>query len=126
MLKNYFKIESPTFAELEQKKINLPIDKDNIGKKTLIIDIDETILHCEEDSHRPYDLKLPIEVENGSTAYAYITIRPYAITFLKRMSKYYEIIAFTASHESYADVVLDEIDPERQYIRHRLYRRNCI
>ncbi len=29
------------------------------------------------------------------------------------MSKYYEIIAFTASHESYADVVLDELDPER-------------
>jgi TFIIF-interacting CTD phosphatase-like protein len=30
---------------------------------------------------------------------------------LKRMSKLFEIIAFTASHESYADAVLDEIDP---------------
>lgn len=71
------------------------------------MDIDETLLHCEEDPSKPYDLVLPIEVENGSTAQAYITIRPYAISFLKRMSKHYEIIAFTASHESYADVVLD-------------------
>ena len=59
-------------------------------------------------------------------ANAYITIRPYAISFLKRMSKHYEIIAFTASHESYADAVLDEIDPEKTYIKHRLYRKNCI
>lgn len=42
------------------------------------------------------------------------------------MSKHYEIIAFTASHESYADAVLDEIDPEKTYIKHRLYRKNCI
>ena len=69
---------------------------------------------------------LPIEIENGSIAQAYITIRPYAISFLKRMAKHYEIIAFTASHESYADVVLDEIDPEHEFIKHRLYRRNCI
>jgi len=42
------------------------------------------------------------------------------------MSKYYEIIAFTASHESYADVVLDAIDPGRELIKYRLYRKNCI
>jgi len=41
------------------------------------------------------------------------------------MSKYYEIIAFTASHESYADVVLDSIDPGRELIKYRLYRKNC-
>jgi len=41
------------------------------------------------------------------------------------MSKTFEIIAFTASHESYADVVLDEIDPDREFIKHRLYRHHC-
>lgn len=98
VLKNYYKIESPTFAELEQKKVILPRDKADIGKKTLLIDIDETLLHCEEEPKGAFDLQLPIEVENGSTANAYITIRPYAITFLKRMSKLYEIVGFTASH----------------------------
>lgn len=126
VLRNYYKIESPSFAEIEERKVNLPRARTDMGKKTLILDIDETIIHCEEDPSKPHDIMLPIEIENGSTAEAYITIRPYAISFLKRMSRHYEIIAFTASHESYADVVLDELDPEREYIRHRLYRKNCV
>lgn len=126
VLRNYYKIESPSFAEIEERKVNLPRSKADAGKKTLIVDIDETIIHCEEDPTKPYDIMLPIEIENGGTAEAYITIRPYAISFLKRMAKHFEIIAFTASHESYADVVLDEIDPGREIIRHRLYRKNCI
>lgn len=89
MLRNYYKIESPSFAEIEEKKVNLPRAKCDIGKKTLILDIDETIIHCEEDPSKPYDIMLPIEIENGSTAEAYITIRPYAISFLKRMSRTY-------------------------------------
>jgi hypothetical protein len=46
VLKNYYKIESPTFADLEQKKVVLPRHKHDDNKKTLLIDIDETILHC--------------------------------------------------------------------------------
>lgn len=34
-------------------------------------------------------------------------IRPYAISFLKKMKKRWEIIVFTASHQSYADTILD-------------------
>lgn len=64
----------------------------------MLIDIDQTLIHCEEDASNPHDLELPIQVENGTVVTAYITIRPYAISFLKRMSKTYEIIAFTASH----------------------------
>ena len=33
---------------------------------------------------------------------------------------------FTASHKSYADRVIDLIDPENKYIDARLYRENCI
>ena len=33
---------------------------------------------------------------------------------------------FTASHQCYADVVLDYIDPDRTLIHHRLYRDNCV
>jgi CTD small phosphatase-like protein 2 len=64
-------------------------------------------LHCEPNNDKSYDIALPVLTESGKVAQAYITIRPYAITFLKRMAKIYEIIAFTAAHESYADVVLD-------------------
>ena len=33
---------------------------------------------------------------------------------------------FTASHGCYANVVLDYLDPSRQYIHHRLFRDSCI
>jgi len=52
----------------------------------------------------------------------FISIRPYAISFLKRMKKYFEIVVFTASDKAYADAILNEIDPDLEYISHRLYR----
>jgi CTD small phosphatase-like protein 2 len=45
---------------------------------------------------------------------------------LRELSKYFEIIVFTASHASYANAVLDHIDPDKAYIAHRLFRDNCI
>jgi CTD small phosphatase-like protein 2 len=41
------------------------------------------------------------------------------------MKKRWEIIVFTASHQSYADTILDEIDPDRTLFDHRLYRQHC-
>ena len=55
-----------------------------------------------------------------------MAIRPFAITFLKRMGKHFEIVAFTASESTYADIILDEIDPDHTLIHHRLYRHHCV
>ncbi len=33
---------------------------------------------------------------------------------------------FTASHSCYANVILDYLDPNNEYIHHRLYRESCI
>ncbi len=41
------------------------------------------------------------------------------------MKKKWEIIVFTASHQLYADVILDEIDPDNELFDHRLYRHHC-
>ena len=32
---------------------------------------------------------------------------------------------FTASHEAYADAVIDYLDPKKELVQHRLYRRHC-
>lgn len=37
----------------------------------------------------------------------FVAIRPFAISFLRRMKKYFEIVAFTASERSYADSILN-------------------
>ena len=54
-----------------------------------------------------------------------VNIRPYALTFLRKMAEIFEIVIFTASVKSYADAILDEIDPEGTLITHRLYRQHC-
>jgi CTD small phosphatase-like protein 2 len=52
-------------------------------------------------------------------------VRPHCNDFLRELSAVAEIIIFTASSASYADVVLDYLDPHKKYFSHRLYRQHC-
>lgn len=52
--------------------------------------------------------------------------RPYLDKFLKKVSRQFEVIVFTASQQVYASKLLDLIDPEHKYIHHRLYREACL
>ena len=45
---------------------------------------------------------------------------------MKEISKNYLIVVYTASHQSYADSVLDFLDPDRNLIKYRLYRQHCV
>ncbi len=45
---------------------------------------------------------------------------------LAEIQKHYVIIVYTASHQSYADSVLDFLDPDKEFIKYRLYRHNCV
>lgn len=54
-----------------------------------------------------------------------MNVRPFAIDLLRELSQKCEIIVFTASHECYANVVLDHLDPKREFISHRLFRSQC-
>ncbi|CAK94712.1 unnamed protein product (macronuclear) [Paramecium tetraurelia] len=76
------------------------------NKYTLVIDLDETLVHYQE------------LVDDGQ-----FLVRPYAQQFLKEMSKYYEIVIFTAAQQDYADFILDLID-EDKVIGYRLYRQH--
>ncbi|CAD8143021.1 unnamed protein product [Paramecium octaurelia] len=78
------------------------------NKYTLVIDLDETLVHYQE------------LVDDGQ-----FLVRPYAQQFLKEMSKYYEIVIFTAAQQDYADFILDLIDEDR-VIGYRLYRQHTI
>ena len=55
-----------------------------------------------------------------------INIRPYAIECLKAANEHFQVVVFTASHQAYADVVLDYLDPTGELIQARLYRDSCI
>eukprot|EP00826_Nyctotherus_ovalis_P053612 TRINITY_DN6992_c0_g1_i14.p2 TRINITY_DN6992_c0_g1~~TRINITY_DN6992_c0_g1_i14.p2 ORF type:complete len:114 (+),score=13.53 TRINITY_DN6992_c0_g1_i14:588-929(+) len=49
-----------------------------------------------------------------------------AVRLLEEAAKRFEIIIFTAAEQSYADKVIDLLDPERKLVKHRLYRNSCM
>lgn len=94
--------------------------------KTLILDLDETLIHCNTNPGMKSEVTLPITFPGGEKIRAPINIRPYAREFLAEMAQHYEIIVFTASHGCYANVVLDHLDPGKKYISHRFFRESCV
>ena len=84
------------------------------------------MIHCNENLEAPYDVKLPIVFPTGDIIEAGINIRPHAIDIVKNLAKNFEVIVFTASHSCYANVVLDHLDPNQEFIHHRLFRENCV
>ncbi len=86
-------------------------------KKVAVFDLDETLVHCIEDPEKEEcDVIIPIKFPNGECCEAGINVRPYALECLKEANKYFQVVVFTASHQSYADAVLDYLDPTRKLI----------
>jgi len=93
-------------------------------KKTLVLDLDETLVHS---SFRPVPdptFIIPVHIDNH-VYNVYVLKRPYTDIFLERAAKCYEIIIFTASLAKYADPLLDELD-KKQVINGRLFRNSCV
>ena len=95
----FLDIPSPFLPELE----------DNIRNKTytLVLDLDETLVHF-------------FYTPSGGS----FLIRPYCFEFLEKMSKIFEIVIFTAAMKDYADNILDILDPYNNLIKYRLYRQH--
>jgi len=106
---------------LTKEKVYLPPLKPGI-KRTLILDIDETMIHCLEDESQRPDVIIKIPIENDEFADAGINIRPHLYDCLRQANENYQVVTFTASDQQYADAILDFLDPHRELIAHRLYR----
>ena len=117
--------------KLNKKYISSPLlnmnkSKNIIKKKTLILDLDETLVHSGFNQFkRKSDIILNINVD-GKNHTIYVLKRPFVDHFLKEVSKYFEIIIFTASIQQYASALLDKLDKEKLLFNGRLYRQNCI
>eukprot|EP00330_Aristerostoma_sp_ATCC50986_P001814 CAMPEP_0114600656 /NCGR_PEP_ID=MMETSP0125-20121206/23250_1 /TAXON_ID=485358 ORGANISM="Aristerostoma sp., Strain ATCC 50986" /NCGR_SAMPLE_ID=MMETSP0125 /ASSEMBLY_ACC=CAM_ASM_000245 /LENGTH=109 /DNA_ID=CAMNT_0001809053 /DNA_START=57 /DNA_END=386 /DNA_ORIENTATION=+ len=67
------------------------------GKKTLVLDLDETLIHAAEEETADYDFELIITGPLMSDMNFYIHKRPGVEEFIKQMAKQYELVVFTAS-----------------------------
>ena len=112
--------------QLRQKRMNLTKKSGFENKKTIVFDLDETLVHCVDDLSSNPDVILVVTFPSGESVNAGINIRPYARDVLAEAVKYFEVVVFTASQKCYADVVLDYLDPTHELIHHRLYRENCL
>ncbi|KAL3756960.1 hypothetical protein ACHAWU_007339 [Discostella pseudostelligera] len=97
---------------------------EDVGKKCLVLDLDETLVHSSFRAVAGADFVIPVQIEDV-IHYVYVAKRPGVENFLLEMSKHYEIVVYTASLNKYADVLLDLLDPHR-VIRTRLFRESCV
>ena len=102
---------------------------DDNNKKTLILDLDETLVHS--SFHPLYfnnepiqpDIFFTILFENKSHD-VYVLKRPYIKEFMNKMYKLFNIYIFTASIKEYANPLLIKLDKHKM-IAKKLFRESC-
>ncbi|KAL5615445.1 hypothetical protein BROUX41_005490 [Berkeleyomyces rouxiae] len=93
------------------------------GRKCLVLDLDETLVHSSFKILNQADFTIPVEIE-GSYHNVYVIKRPGVDEFMKRMGELYEVVVFTASVSKYGDPLLDQLDIHN-VVHHRLFRESC-
>lgn len=66
------------------------------GKKTLVLDLDETLVHSTFQPSTDCQYVIPVEIDGG-VYNVYVYRRPGALEFIRHMSELYEVIVYTAS-----------------------------
>eukprot|EP00474_Spongospora_subterranea_P011656 CRZ12114.1 hypothetical protein [Spongospora subterranea] len=96
----------------------------NMKKQTLILDLDETLVHSSFTPMANYDMVVPVTL--GEQSYSvYVRKRPHVDEFLLRVNRLFEVVVFTASLSLYADPVITQLD-QHKTVTHRLFRQHCI
>jgi len=93
------------------------------SKYTLVLDLDETLVHCSTDPQIYADVEFTLQF-NGVSFNVAARFRPKLHKFLEAVSEKFELVIFTASQKVYADRVIDHFDTKK-LITHRLYREDC-
>ncbi|PVU97931.1 hypothetical protein BB561_000191 [Smittium simulii] len=100
-----------------------PLLSDHSGRKCLVLDLDETLVHSSFKPIDSPDFIVPVTLY-GQHHDVFVSKRPNVDKFLLELSRYYEIVVFTASLSMYADPVMDLLDIHH-VITHRLFRESC-
>lgn len=116
----------PTYESVRiPGKICLPPKDRGDNRISLVLDLDETLVHCTVEPIDDPDMIFPVEF-GGVEYQVHVRKRPFLKEFLEAVYEKFEVIVFTASQKVYADSLLDRIDPEGKYIKHRMFRESCL
>ncbi|KAG5933637.1 hypothetical protein E4U53_000925 [Claviceps sorghi] len=117
----------------------LKLDASVKHQKTLILDLDETLIHSmSKGSGRSSGHMVEVRLNTASLGMGnatggaaqhpilyWVNKRPYCDEFLRRICKWFNLVIFTASVQEYADPVIDWLEAERKYFSARYYRQHC-
>lgn len=111
------------FLSLETgNRVLLPPKTDN--KPTLVLDLDETLVHCSTIQQKGADFSFPADF-NGTRYHISGSKRPNLQYFLQHVARDWEVVIFTASTSVYASQVVKILDPNGIFIDHSLFREAC-
>jgi RNA polymerase II subunit A small phosphatase-like protein len=96
----------------------------NKGKKCLVLDLDETLVHSSFQKVSGAHMTIPVTIED-TVHNVFVIKRPGVDEFMRRMGQHFEIVIYTASLSKYADPLLDKLDIHK-VINKRLFRENCV
>lgn len=118
----------PVVQNLELSNNNtynlLPVSNDTL-KHTLVLDIDETLVHSTLFRTNYSDI-MEMKINYRNKEYnIFVNKRPFVDSFLQNIKDNFEVIAFTASSVEYADPLIDALDPKKEIFKYRLYRNDC-
>jgi len=85
----------------------------NKKKYTLVLDLDETLIH--------------FKVNHDESEEGMLRLRPGVFNFLEKVGEYYEIILFTEASEAYTKLILEAFNNDKKkkkYFDYKLYRQH--